>query len=305
MSAGKEFTPRMRAEARLFRTLDPLAYRRFAGVVADVWHMAAERGAGGFYISPDPRIVIFLDQDIPAQRLRFSDDSQKMGEETTARAFYVPAGIPLWSNLEAQRNFTHLDFHFETSSLCRRLKSAGIRADITRPRIISESALLASVGELAAREVRYPRPGEAILDGLFLATLGEIFGLTESTGDQPASGTLTPYQLSLLAKHLQQEISRHVSVCELAEVVGLSASWFAHCFKNSTGETPQHWQNRIRLESAKQMMADPSVTLAEVAHATGFADQSHFSRQFRSSFGEPPSAWRRNKIQWPQSNQRA
>ena len=59
------------------------------------------------------------------------------------------------------------------------------------------------------------------------------------------------------------------------------------------------WQTRLRLEAARDMMRDPALPLAEIAYATGFADQAHLSRAFRAAHGMPPSAWRRSA--WQQS----
>ena len=43
------FMPRMTAETRAIRTLRPLSWRRWPGVIADVWHVHGEAGGGGFY----------------------------------------------------------------------------------------------------------------------------------------------------------------------------------------------------------------------------------------------------------------
>ena len=45
------------------------------------------------------------------------------------------------------------------------------------------------------------------------------------------------------------------------------------------------------------MMRDPALSLADIAYATGFADQAHLSRAFRAVHGMPPSVWRRAGLQ--------
>jgi len=47
-----------------------------------------------------------------------------------------------------------------------------------------------------------------------------------------------------------------------------------------------------RLERAREMMCDARAPLAEIAVAAGFADQAHFTRQFRKAFGFTPGLWR-------------
>ena len=48
----------MTAEIRAVRTLRPLSWRGWQGAVADAWHVRGEAGGGGFYVSPDPRLVV-------------------------------------------------------------------------------------------------------------------------------------------------------------------------------------------------------------------------------------------------------
>jgi AraC family transcriptional regulator len=50
-----------------------------------------------------------------------------------------------------------------------------------------------------------------------------------------------------------------------------------------------------RLEKAKQLLLESSLPNAEIALATGFADQSHFSRHFHAFFGDSPVAYRRSR----------
>jgi transcriptional regulator GlxA family with amidase domain len=151
---------------------------------------------------------------------------------------------------------------------------------------------------MAAKEVRQPSRGDMMLDGLFRAALGEIF-TTATDVVAPASGNLTPHKLSALKRFLQENMTRQVTVAEMATVAGLSPSWFAHCFSTQHGETPQRWQARLRLETACEMVAETSMSFAEIAHATGFSDQAHLSRVFRAKYGQPPSRWRRERFPKP------
>ncbi|MDO9638340.1 MAG: AraC family transcriptional regulator [Pseudotabrizicola sp.] len=292
MTASADFRPRMEAQTRGLRTLAPLAYRRVQGAVADVWSVQGDKGGGGFYTAPDPRIVIFLDDTPPPLALR---SGVGKSERSGVQAFYIPADAPLWSRLQHQTHMTHLDFHLDQSSLHRRLASGGVRADLTQIRMFPESRELLSLGRLAADEVRNPRRGQMLLDGLLTAALGEIFAVNEPQPAQ-ASGGLAPWQMAAVERLVRDNMSRHVGVAELSDAARLSESWFSHCFRQQTGHTPQRWQAQLRLDVAEEMMADQRLSLAEIAHATGFSDQAHLSRTFRMHHGQPPSIWRRNRF---------
>ncbi len=297
MRASAEFRPRMQSRTHALRTLAPLAWRRLGGAVADVWRVHGEAGGGGFYIAPDPRVVVFLDDAPPPMALRLAETAP---EQHGMQAFFIPAGVPLWSRMDEGRDMTHLDFHLDTPALQRRLAAGGVRADLSQPRLFAASPGLVTLGRLAAAEVATPRRGEMMLDGLLGAMLGEIFAAPPE--DAPATGGLAPWQMAAVERHLRANLGRHVCVAELAQAAGLSESWFSHCFRQQTGETPQRWQARLRLDAARAMIEDPALPLAEIAHATGFADQAHLSRAFRAAHGMPPSAWRRAGIPVPQTN---
>ncbi|MDQ7263944.1 AraC family transcriptional regulator [Paracoccus sp. PS-1] len=297
MQANREFLPRMETRIHGLRTLAPLCYRRFAGAIADVWSVRGEEGGGGFYIAPDPRIVILLGKQPPPVMMRIGGD---LAEYRGIQAFYMPPGMPLWSRIEADHEKSHLDFHMESSALHQRLAAADVRADLTRPRLLGPSDKLADLGRLASDEVRKPSRGDMLIDALLSATLAEIFATqagAENDGPCTASGGLSARRFAAVERHLHENLSRHVPLAEMARAAGLSESRFSHCFKQSQNETPQRWQSRVRLKAAQDMMRDPARSLADIAYATGFADQAHLSRVFRAANGMPPSVWRRSNFQ--------
>lgn len=80
----------------------------------------------------------------------------------------------------------------------------------------------------------------------------------------------------------------------LAAESGLSAGYSIRAFKASTGEPPHRWMLRHRIERSKALLSGTHATLAEVASQCGFADQSHFTRVFKSFAGFSPAAWKRS-----------
>ena len=69
-----------------------------------------------------------------------------------------------------------------------------------------------------------------------------------------ASGGLAPAQMRKLAAALKDRQDRRMTVAEMAATVGLSESWFAAVFKQTTGQTPLQWQlgQRIALADGRQ-----------------------------------------------------
>src|ERR1700761_6744862 len=80
------------------------------------------------------------------------------------------------------------------------------------------------------------------------------------------------------------------ALAALADAVELSPFHAARLFTRATGLAPHAWRNQVRLQrSLAPLRAGVSVT--EVAAASGFTDQSHFTRHFRRMFGVPPGRW--------------
>jgi len=111
----------------------------------------------------------------------------------------------------------------------------------------------------------------------------------------PFRGGLAGWQVQR-AKEMLSAASRDedVSIDDLASNCGLSASHFSRAFRQSTGVSPHQWRLQHRVDRAKSLLRDQKRSLAEVALACGFSDQSHFNRIFVRLAGISPGAWRRS-----------
>lgn len=83
-----------------------------------------------------------------------------------------------------------------------------------------------------------------------------------------------------------------LSLTELARLSGLSPFYFARVFRAEVGLPPHAYLESVRIGAAQGLLAR-GVPLAAVAQATGFADQSHFTRRFRRTIGVPPGRYAR------------
>lgn len=86
---------------------------------------------------------------------------------------------------------------------------------------------------------------------------------------------------------LAAHYNRAVSLKELATEANLSAYYFHRAFCRETGMPPHAYQIQLRILRAKKLLAERH-SIAAVAAATGFADQSHFTRHFKRLLGITP-----------------
>jgi AraC-like DNA-binding protein len=99
------------------------------------------------------------------------------------------------------------------------------------------------------------------------------------------------HRVTTMKSRLADDLLEPVTLAELAQTVGLSTFHAARLFTRETGLAPHAWRNQLRIVRAlPALRAGASVT--DVAAASGFTDQSHFTRHFKRTFGVPPGRWR-------------
>lgn len=111
--------------------------------------------------------------------------------------------------------------------------------------------------------------------------------------DRRHSGKLTPHRQLRALEVIDARLGAAIGVADLARACNLSPSRFAYSFKQTTGMSPHRWLTMRRIARAKELLGTADTTLAQVALAAGFADQSHFTHVFTAEVGIPPGEWRR------------
>ena len=141
---------------------------------------------------------------------------------------------------------------------------------------------------------------DAFRDGLEpLATDDLVVRLAEglldtdpSCGRGARSGRVDEGAVARARRLLDHETSRVVRSSELEAVTGLTRYELARQFRTALGTSPHRYSRMRRLDFAREQIAR-SEPLPDVALAAGFADQAHFTRLFKSSFGMTPARYRR------------
>jgi AraC-like DNA-binding protein len=124
-------------------------------------------------------------------------------------------------------------------------------------------------------------------NGTVMGTAG-ITRRLEAAGRPPIIGSEFGLVLAYFRDHYQAVITNG----HLARLAHMSVRAFERKFHRTFHVTPQMYLRRLRLRVASRSLVYGCQTLAEVAAACGFADQSHFTRVFRRHFGVTPRAYR-------------
>jgi AraC-like DNA-binding protein len=95
--------------------------------------------------------------------------------------------------------------------------------------------------------------------------------------------------VALATRFVRANLSRSLTVGEIAAQVGMNPSTFAHVFRESTGLSPYNYVKRLRLDRALRLLTSGDPAVSDVARAVGYGSLSHFSSDFRRCYGTTPS----------------
>ncbi len=124
-----------------------------------------------------------------------------------------------------------------------------------------------------------------------------IYDQTRAATDaQPlvSLGRLDGYdaRLAQSVRLMESHIDQPLTIAGVARRVGLTPRALENIFRRSIGETPGAYYLRMRLNSARRLVADTHLPMADIATRTGFSSAATFSRAFARAFGKAPSALR-------------
>ena len=88
------------------------------------------------------------------------------------------------------------------------------------------------------------------------------------------------------------EFAEPLSLGSVAERVGFSKFHFERVFKENMCMTFYQYVTKVRISHSKTLLADPSLSITDIAVSCGFSSSSAFSRTFRQETGKTPSDFR-------------
>jgi AraC family transcriptional regulator len=112
----------------------------------------------------------------------------------------------------------------------------------------------------------------------------------------PVKGGLAGWQCKAVCDYIEENLHQDISLAELAAIARLSPYHFCRAFKESVGEPPHRYQMTRRIERARALLADPLLSVGDVAATIGYGSLSRFSALFRQTTGHSPRDYRRKMI---------
>ncbi len=160
-----------------------------------------------------------------------------------------------------------------------------------RPRA-EMSPWCAALARRIAEELSFPdNLSPLALHGLTLELL-----VSAARGNRPEAPRRPPPWLGRVEELLRAEFVHPPSMRSLARQAGVHPVHLARAFRRHHGCTVASHVRKLRVAWAQEQLLRPGASMADLALAAGFADQSHFARVFRRVLGLTPGEWRRRNV---------
>jgi AraC-like DNA-binding protein len=130
-------------------------------------------------------------------------------------------------------------------------------------------------------------------DAFLLETLAHLVGRHAQNPPSPCKDGHEPQAVARARDYLEAHYADDVPLQRLAAIARLSPYHLNRVFRRAFGLPPHAFQTQLRLAKAQKLLRQGQ-PLATVAADTGFADQSHFTRRFKTVVGVTPGAYRKN-----------
>lgn len=116
---------------------------------------------------------------------------------------------------------------------------------------------------------------------------GQAQFITEPYPRAPQGATLEPLLL-----WLQHNMSRDITVADIAAEAGTSTRTLLRQFRSQVGTTPLRWLHRARIRRAQHLLESTDHTVDRIATQVGFGSPTAFRDNFKRTVGVTPTAYR-------------
>lgn len=97
------------------------------------------------------------------------------------------------------------------------------------------------------------------------------------------------HRMARAVEKLRVNFNKPLRVEAVAKELGMSLSGFHAHFKMVTAMSPLQFQKKLRLQEARRLMLSEDLDAAQAGYRVGYDDASHFNREYKRHFGEPPA----------------
>lgn len=132
---------------------------------------------------------------------------------------------------------------------------------------------------------------DTLLHSLIVRLISECSTLSEAGSLAPHS--ISPRRLRRVLDFIDSHLGTDIELADLASVAGSSRFHFSRAFRDATGFPPYRYLIHRRIDAAKTLLLQDTLSIAQISEQCGFNSQNQFSAMFRRVFGTSPGRFRR------------
>ena len=242
-------------------------------------------------------LIVIHTETSPSVHIEQKVDGQREeGQLGTGDIIVVPAGIPYNAQWDSEHEFILLGLEPDTFAhqALRTVEQDGIEL---LPQFAKTDPLIHGIGLALKTELESNGAGGRLYrDSLTNALVPHL--LRHYSAQQPdiriLDGGLSRSKLKQVMDYMNDHLAEDLSLEAIAAQAGMSQSHFFSLFRQSTGLSPHQYRLRQRIERAKELLLHSKLSIAEIAIAVGFYDQSHLARHMRRLLGVTPKQLRQH-----------
>lgn len=220
------------------------------------------------------------------------------GGGTIHQMNFTPAHCSVWACSNKTSYFRAFSMYFRHEEISKIYQDDINPINLFVPRLMFFDQSIFHIARLLEIEIETTHTvDELYIESLTLALLLRLSDVERIISRPRARGGLAAHQLRQVTEYLCEHLVEGASLQELANIAGLSRSYFSRAFRESTGMPVHQWLLQKRILRSKEFLLSTDFSIAQIALAVGFADQAHFSRMFGRAVGTSPAIWRRARTQ--------
>lgn len=214
----------------------------------------------------------------------------------SSKLTFVPAGHDYCEWHQPRTPTRVMYFYFDAGGIG--VQSSQAVSDICfAPRLLFEDAALWSTVLKLKSLVENPMSAnQPYFEALSAVLVQEIVRLNRGFHPVETSvrGGLAAWQQRLVAGYIEEHLAEQIPLATLARLVRLSPCHFSRAFKQSFGVPPHRYHTSRRIEHAKALLKDRTLSVTDIAFTLGFRETSSFTTAFRKTTGVTPSGYHRS-----------
>ncbi|WP_053983320.1 response regulator transcription factor [Niameybacter massiliensis] len=101
-------------------------------------------------------------------------------------------------------------------------------------------------------------------------------------------------KIKLATKYITDNYNKDIAINDLAERFMMSPNYFSSIFKKETGQTTINYIKELRINKAREYLAQSSKSVVDIAKEVGYEDSQYFFKVFKKSTGQTPLQYRKS-----------